>query len=171
MNNPHEKVRSEVVWTTREVTKMALVAALYVAVTFVLQPVGYGNIQFRVAEMFNFLALANKRYVWAVTIGCGIANLASPNGLLDVVVGSSCTFFVLLLCRWATRNMKSLRLKLAVTAFIFALSMFTVAAQLTLLYQAPFFFNWLTIGIGELLSMTIGGILIYLLAQKINLTI
>ena len=151
MNNPHEKVRSEAVWTTREVTKMALVAALYVAVTFVLQPVGYGNIQFRVAEMFNFLALANKRYVWAVTIGCGIANLASPNGLLDVVVGSSCTFFV--------------------TAFIFALSMFTVAAQLTLLYQAPFFFNWLTIGIGELLSMTIGGILIYLLAQKIDLTI
>lgn len=170
MNSNHEKVRSESVWTTREVTKMALVAALYVAVTFVLQPVGYGNIQFRVAEMFNFLALANKRYVWAVTIGCAIANLASPNGILDVVVGSVCTFFVLILCRWVTRNMKDLRIKIAVTAVIFAISMFTVAAQLTLLYQAPFFFNWLTIGIGELLSMTIGGIIIYLVGQKIDLT-
>lgn len=169
MNNP-EKLRSESVWTTQELTKMALVAALYVAVTFVLQPVGYGNIQFRVAEMFNFLALYNKRYVWAVTIGCAIANLASPNGILDVVVGSVCTLFVLLLCRYVTRNIKDLRVKIAITAVIFAVSMFTVAAQLTILFQAPFFFNWLTIGIGELLSMAIGGIIIYALSQKIDLT-
>ncbi len=169
MNNP-EKLRSESVWTTQELTKMALVAALYVAVTFVLQPVGYGNIQFRVAEMFNFLALYNKRYVWAVTIGCAIANLASPNGILDVVVGGICTLFVLLLCRYVTRNLKDLRVKIAITAVIFAVSMFTVAAQLTILFQAPFFFNWLTIGIGELLSMAIGGIIIYALSQKIDLT-
>lgn len=169
MNNP-EKLRSESVWTTQELTKMALVAALYVAVTFVLQPVGYGNIQFRVAEMFNFLALYNKRYVWAVTLGCAIANLASPNGILDVVVGGICTLFVLLLCRYVTRNLKDLRVKIAITAVIFAVSMFTVAAQLTILFQAPFFFNWLTIGIGELLSMAIGGIIIYALSQKIDLT-
>lgn len=169
MNNP-EKLRSESVWTTQELTKMALVAALYVAVTFVLQPVGYGNIQFRVAEMFNFLALYNKRYVWAVTLGCAIANLASPNGILDLVVGSLCTLFVLLLCRYVTRNLKDLRVKIAITAVIFAVSMFTVAAQLMILFQAPFFFNWLTIGIGELLSMAIGGIIIYALSQKIDLT-
>lgn len=168
MNQP--KTRSESVWTTREIAKTALVAALYVAVTFALQPVGYGNIQFRVAEMFNFLALYNKRYVWGVTLGCAIANLASPNGFLDVVVGSICTFFVLLICRKVTANMKDFRVKIAWTAVIFALSMASVAAQLTLLYQAPFFFNWLTIGIGELLSMTIGGIVIFWLSQKVDLT-
>ncbi|KAF1293442.1 QueT transporter family protein [Candidatus Enterococcus leclercqii] len=169
MNHP-EKLRSESVWTTQELTKMALVAALYVAVTFALQPVGYGNIQFRVAEMFNFLALYNKRYVWGVTIGCAIANRASPNGLLDVIVGSVCTFFVLLLCRYLTRKIKDMRIKIAVTTVIFAISMFTVAAQLTILFQAPFLFNWLTIGIGELLSMAIGGIVIYVISKKIDLT-
>lgn len=169
MNHP-EKLRSESVWTTQELTKMALVAALYVVVTFALQPVGYGNIQFRVAEMFNFLALYNKRYVWGVTIGCAIANLASPNGLLDVIVGSVCTFFVLLLCRYLTRKIKDMRIKIALTTVIFAISMFTVAAQLTILFQAPFLFNWLTIGIGELLSMAIGGIVIYVISKKIDLT-
>nr|WP_246042916.1 hypothetical protein [Enterococcus viikkiensis] len=43
-----------------------------------------------------------------------------------------------------------------VTALIFAFSMFTVAGQLSFFYQAPFFFNWLVIGLGELLSMSLG---------------
>jgi uncharacterized membrane protein len=38
------------------------------------------------------------------------------------------------------------------------------------LYQAPFFFNWLIIGLGELLSMGLGGVLIYLINKRIDLT-
>ena len=137
MNQP--KMRSESVWTTREIAKTALVAALYVAVTFALQPVGYGNIQFRVAEMFNFLALYNKRYVWGVTLGCAIANLASPNGFLDVVVGSICTFFVLLICRKVTANMKDFRVKIAWTAVVFAFVHGECGRPIDLVIPSPFF--------------------------------
>jgi uncharacterized membrane protein len=57
-----------------------------------------------------------------------------------------------------------------VTALLFSFSMFTIAGQLTVLYQAPFFFNWLIIGLGELLSMGLGGVLIYLINKRIDLT-
>ena len=60
---------------TLELAKSAIVAALYVALTVVLAPFSYGAIQVRIAEMFNFLPLYNKRYIWAVTVGVFISNL------------------------------------------------------------------------------------------------
>ncbi|MDH6363251.1 putative membrane protein [Enterococcus sp. PF1-24] len=168
MNN--QESRSVTHWTTAEITKIALVASLYVALTVLLSVISFGAVQIRLSEMFNYLALYNKRYVWAVTIGVLIANLASPNGLMDVVVGSICTFLVLQFSRWATKNIQSLKLKMVLTAIIFAISMFTVAGQLKILFDAPFFENWWLIAIGELLSMTIGGLIIYFVGERIDLT-
>ncbi len=165
-----EKTRSVTHWTTQETAKMALVTSLYVVITIFLAVISFGAVQIRLSEMFNYLALYNKRYIWAVTLGVAIANLASPNGLIDVVVGSSCTFFVLLINHQLTKRMKQLKSKMVVTAIVFALSMFTVAGQLTILYDLPFFYNWLVIGIGELISMTVGGIIIYMIGEKIDLT-
>lgn len=156
-------------WTTTDTAKMAVVTGLYVAVTIVLSAVSFGAIQFRLSEMFNYLPLFNKRYTISVTLGVAIANLASPLGIVDVLLGSISTLIVLLICRIATRNLKDLKKKMIVTALIFAFSMFTVAGQLTFFYQAPFFFNWLIIGAGELLSMSLGGVLIYLVNKRIDL--
>lgn len=156
-------------WTTTDTAKMAVVTGLYVAVTVVLSVISFGAIQFRLAEMFNYLPLFNRRYTVAVTLGVAIANMASPLGIVDVLFGSISTLIVLVICRAVTKN-SSLKKKMILTALIFAFSMFTIAGQLTLLYQAPFFFNWLIIGLGELLSMSLGGILIYLVNKRIDLT-
>ncbi|WP_327323175.1 QueT transporter family protein [Lysinibacillus parviboronicapiens] len=153
-----------------ELTKTALVAALYVAVTVVLSVISFGAVQLRLSEMFNYLALYNKRYVVAVTIGVILANFMSPTWILDVPIGGIATFLVLMLCRKVTKNITNDILKMVVTALIFALSMFTVAGQLTLLYDLPFWATWFTVGIGELLSMTVGGVTIYLLNKKIDLS-
>ncbi|WP_313630382.1 QueT transporter family protein [Enterococcus devriesei] len=157
-------------WTTTDTAKMAVVTGLYVAVTLVLSVVSFGAIQFRLAEMFNYLPLFNRRYTISVTLGVAIANLASPLGIVDVLLGSFSTWIVLLVCRRVTQNIPSLKLKMIVTALVFAFSMFTVAGQLSFFYQAPFFFNWLVIGLGELLSMSLGGAMIYLISQRVNLT-
>lgn len=157
-------------WTTTDTAKMAVVTGLYVAVTIVLSVISFGAIQLRIAEMFNYMPLFNKRYTIAVTLGVAIANLASPLGIVDVLLGSISTLIVSLICRVATKKIKSLKKKMIITALIFAFSMFTVAGQLTFFYQAPFFFNWLIIGLGELLSMSLGGVLIYLINKRIDLT-
>ena len=153
-----------------ELAKSALIAALYVAVTVMLSVISFGAIQLRLSEMFNYLALYHKRYVVAVTAGVVIANFMSPTWILDVPIGGIGTLLVLLLCRRVTRNIKSDVLKMVVTAIIFALSMFTVAGQLAILYGFPFWLTYFTVGVGELLSMTVGGIIMHTLNKKIDFT-
>lgn len=162
--------RSAKRWTTTDVTRMALVTGLYVAVTLVLSVFSFGVIQIRLSEMFNYLSLYNKRYIVAVTAGVALANMASPLGLIDVVVGSVSTLLVLLINYKITSRIKIMKIKMAVTACVFAFSMFTVAGQLTILYQLPFFLNWWVIALGELASMIVGGIIIYWIGKKVDLS-
>ncbi|WP_192599278.1 QueT transporter family protein [Sporosarcina limicola] len=151
-----------------ELAKIALVAALYVVVTMLLAVISFGAVQLRLSEMFNYLALYHKRYVVAVTAGVVIANFMSPTWLLDVPIGGIATLLVLLLCRRVTRTIKNDVLKMGITAILFAVSMFTVAGQLTVLYGFPFWPTYFTVGIGELLSMTVGGMIFHSLRKKID---
>lgn len=153
-----------------ELAKTGIAAGLYVAVTLVLSVISFGAIQFRLSEMFNYLALFHKRYVVAITLGVVIVNFMSPMWFLDVPIGSVATFLVLVISRAVTKNIKNLKLKMAITAVIFALSMFTVAGQLYVVFDLPFWMTYLTTAIGELLSMTIGGIIICFVNKRIDLS-
>lgn len=157
-------------FSIHELTKTSLVIALYVAITVMLAVISFGAVQLRLSEMFNYLALYHKRYVVAVTLGVVFANFMSPTWVLDVPIGGIATFLVLILCRAITKNMRNDIQKMAVTAVIFALSMFTVAGQLYIFLDLPFFYAWFIVGVGELLSMTVGGIIIYFISKKIDLT-
>ncbi|WP_207696772.1 hypothetical protein DOK67_0003228 [Enterococcus sp. DIV0212c] len=167
MNNPNSQTQS---WSVVTLTKMALITALYVIVTIFLAPFSFGAIQLRFSEMFNYLPLFNKRYIVAVTLGVAISNFASPLGLVDVIIGSVSTCLILLFSYYVTKRLKSQIKKMVLTAILCSFSMFTVAGQLTYFYHLPFFYTWLTVALGELLSMTIGGILIYWINEKIDLT-
>ncbi|WJY26846.1 MULTISPECIES: QueT transporter family protein [Sporosarcina] len=153
-----------------ELAKMGIVAGLYVAVTLTLAVISFGAVQLRLSEMFNYLALFHKRYIIAVTAGVVLANFFSPTWFLDVPVGGIATFLVLLISRMATKKLKSIKAKFVWTALIFAVSMFTVAGQLTLLYGMPFWLTWFTVGVGELLSMSVGGAIMLALSKKIDFT-
>lgn len=74
-------------WSATALAKMALVTALYVVVTVLLAPLSFGPIQLRLAELFNYLGVFNKRYIWSITLGVAIANAASPLGIIDIVIG------------------------------------------------------------------------------------
>ncbi|WEV60297.1 QueT transporter family protein [Streptococcaceae bacterium ESL0729] len=157
-------------------TKMALVTAMYVAITVVLGPLGSGAIQFRLSELFNFLAFYNKRYIYSVTLGCIIANWM-VSGPVDAVVGSLSTFiFVSLGTKLFSGYMKDRILKgLFNKAFFyfsifFSLSMFTIALELKILFDLPFFFTWLTVGLGEFLSLLVGSLIIDAISKRINLS-
>lgn len=151
-----------------DITKTAIVAALYVAVTVVLAVISFGAVQLRLAEMFNYLALYHKRYIIAVTIGVVLANFLSPTWILDVPIGGICTFIVLVICRAVTKKMKNEVMKFVVTGIIVTASMFTVAAQLTIMLDLPFWPTYGMVAVGEALSMTVGGVTIYLLNKKLH---
>ncbi|WP_062109943.1 QueT transporter family protein [Bacillus niameyensis] len=155
---------------SQELVKAALVTALYVVVTFLLSVISFGPLQLRLAEMFNYLALYHKRYVFAVTLGVVIANFMSPTWILDVPIGATATFLALILCRALTKRIKNDILKITITAIVFAISMFSIAFQFHVLLNFPFFYTWFTMAVGELFSMTVGGIIIHFVSKKFDLT-
>lgn len=60
MNNQKATIQQ---MAASEVTKVALVTALYIVITTLLSVVSFGVFQLRLSEMFNFLPLFNRRYI------------------------------------------------------------------------------------------------------------
>lgn len=163
--------------TARDMTDIALVAAIYVALTLTppLNAISFGAIQFRLSEMLNFLAFYNRKYIIGVTIGCMISNLIGF-GIVDLFVGGLSTLvFVTLGVMLFERYQKDYLLGgLVNKAFLyfslfFSASMFTIALELKVLYDLPFFVTWLTTAGGELLSLLIGAVIIDKLSKHIDL--
>ncbi len=78
---------------TKRLVRGAAIAAIYAILTLVLP--AYGPLQFRLSEIMTLLAFYNPVYIMPLTIGCAIANLASPFGIIDIIFGSLASFLAL----------------------------------------------------------------------------
>lgn len=165
------KTRQVSKWSIGAISKMGMVTALYVAVTIFLSVMSFGVIQIRLSEGFNFLAIYNKRYILSITLGVMIANIASPLGIVDVIIGGSATFLTLLGASFVAGKISHPIWKIVATTIIFSFSMFTVAGELAFFYQLPFWSTWGIVGLGELISMSLGGVLMHLVNKKIDLSV
>lgn len=76
----------------KSITKLSIVAALYVALTYIFGFISFGEIQFRIAEILMLLCFFNHKYTISLVIGCFISNLFSPYGLPDIIFGTLATF-------------------------------------------------------------------------------
>lgn len=78
----------------RELTFSALVAALYVALTFVSFALGIssGVVQFRLSEALCVLVYLIPSSVYGLTVGCFLANLLTGCAPLDIIFGAVATF-------------------------------------------------------------------------------
>ncbi|HOJ15875.1 MAG: QueT transporter family protein [Caldisericia bacterium] len=148
-----------------------LIAAIYFALTVALQPVSYGHIQIRISEILAVLPYFFPESIAGLTVGCILANLFSPFGLMDVVFGALCTLIAAILT-YSVRKIKKPYLGIIPPILINALG---VGLYLSILTNNPpsfeinrFFFFSLTIAIGEAISVGIGGsiIITYLLKRK-----
>mgnify|MGYP002627406008 CR=1 FL=1 len=77
--------------TTKKIAQATIVGAAYAALTAVLAPISYGPIQFRISEVLCILPFFAPFTSWGLFLGCIIANLASPSGVLDVIFGPLAT--------------------------------------------------------------------------------
>ena len=81
--------------SVRKIVFAGVVAALYATLTMALSFIGYGPVQFRVAEALCVLPFFFPFSVWGIFIGCILANLISPYPL-DIVVGSAASLLAAL---------------------------------------------------------------------------
>ena len=74
----------------------AIIAALYIAITMLVMPISFGQVQFRVAEIFNHLVAFNPRYMLGIVLGVFLSNfLMSSIGPLDLIFGVGHTVITL----------------------------------------------------------------------------
>ncbi|KRL00627.1 QueT transporter family protein [Liquorilactobacillus capillatus] len=150
--------------------KASLVAALYVVITVALIPWSFGPVQLRLAEALNNLAVFNKRYIWALTLGCLIANLWSSLGAVDVIFGSLGTLMMTGVSYLLSRYTKSVPGKLVISVISCTVLTWSVALELFFVSHIPFWATYLTVAIGEFISMVIGAIVFWIISHRIDLT-
>ncbi|KRM36764.1 hypothetical protein FC83_GL002641 [Agrilactobacillus composti DSM 18527 = JCM 14202] len=173
---PPKKTKEEifmvdkVAHNTLELTKIAVVAALYVAVTLLIAPLSYGAIQLRLAEGFNHLAVFNKRYIIALTIGCALANIVSPLGIIDIIFGSLGTLVMTSLSYFIAKRFKSVAARLMTSTIICTLMTFSVALELMVVNKLPFWPTYGTVALGEFVSLLIGAVVIYVVQKRVALS-
>lgn len=101
--------------------------------------------------------------------GCFLANLTSPTALLDVPIGTLGTLVFIIISRWLAKLVQPKWAKFAIMGILFALSMFTIAGELTILTKVPFWPTYATIALGEAISMAVGGVVMMILTRFVDL--
>ena len=129
----------------------AMIASVYAALTLAISPIASSEIQFRLSEIMVFLAFYNKKYIPGLIIGCIIANLFSPMGLLDVIFGTISTIIVCI----TMYVIKNRYLAAIIGAIITGL---IIGGELWYAYQIPYLINALYVAIGELIVLIIGAL-------------
>lgn len=157
---------------TREIVLSAMIAALYVAITFVFSAISFGPIQFRLAEMLNCLVIYDKRYIWGISLGVLISNMQSSLGIIDITWGTLTTIVTLSIVYLVIRKFSDTKVKMGICVAITTVLMgFLVAIELAYVLKVPFFYTWETVSLGELGVMLIGAVVIYLLGENVNLSL
>ena len=146
--------------TVLRTTQGAMIAALYVCLTFVSAAFGLssGVIQLRLSEALCVLAVFTPAAVWGLPLGCAIANLITLCEPLDVLFGALATFVGALVAR-ALRKLPAWVAPIPNTVA----NTLAVPFILRLVYQVPEALPYLfvTVGIGEILSCQVFGMLLY----------
>ncbi|OCA83028.1 hypothetical protein A8F94_17945 [Bacillus sp. FJAT-27225] len=147
-----------------------IIAALYIAVTMLIQPLAFSAVQFRVSEMFNHLIVFNKKYFFGIALGVFLANLFfSTLGVLDLIFGFGQSVIALLITIFASRYVKGIWARMAINTTVFTVTMFLIAWELNIALGFPFFYTWLTVAIGEFVVLAVGAPIMYAIHKRVNL--
>lgn len=146
-----------------------LIAALYIAVSVLIVPFGFTNIQFRISEVFNHLIVFDKRYFFGIVAGVFIYNyLFSPLGWFDLVFGVAHSAISLGIIIFLAKFIKNVWLLLVLNTVVFTFNMFIIALELNLALALPFLLTWLTTAVGEFAVLAIGIPVIYALNKRLH---
>ena len=146
-------------WTIKDIAQVSIIMALYVVLTVAVAPLSYGNIQFRFSELLILLCFFNKKYNWSLIIGCMIANIFSPLGIIDIIFGTVATVLVCF-CTNYTKNLWIASLWASLWNGLI------VGAELSIFYTLPFFLTVLQVILGEFVVVTIIGCPFWILLTK-----
>jgi uncharacterized membrane protein len=137
--------------TTKNIVTVGIVAAIYAVLTVFLAPLSYGPIQFRISEALNLLAFVNPVFAPGIVLGCFIANLFSPLGMMDVIFGTTATLFSVMMI------VRSKKLWVA-SLWPVIFNGVIIGAELQYAFQVPFLVGAFQVALGEFVVVTLLGV-------------
>ena len=143
-----------------DLTQGAMIAALYVVLTFIANLAGLasGVIQVRLSEALTILPVFTAAAVPGLAVGCVLANLLTGCAIWDVVFGSLAT----LIGAVGTRLLRKKSPVLAVLPPILS-NIIIVPLVLPRVYgvEDAYWYLAMTVGAGEIISCGVLGLLLY----------
>ena len=143
-----------------------VIAAVYTAVTCLIQPLSFGAVQFRLSEMLTILPVYLPAAVPGLTVGCFLANLiglaggANPAGGWDLLCGTAATGLAAL----ASYGLRTVRLKglpMVATLPPVAFNAIIVGTELYVVYGGmPWWLHVAWVAIGQVGACTVCGTLL-----------
>jgi len=144
------------------ICEASAIAALYTAITVAIGPLGSSAIQCRIPEAMCILPIFTSAAIPGLTIGCLISNIATGCLWQDVLFGSLATLIGAIGARllrriWWLTPMPTVVANTLIVPFV-----------LSYAYGVPdgIPFLMLTVGIGEMISAYVLGILLYFALRK-----
>ena len=148
---------------TASLTQAAIIAALYIVLTFFANALGLANyaVQIRFSESLTILPYFTKAAIPGLFIGCLLSNIMTGCALPDIIFGSLATLiggvvtYLLRKCKW--------------TASIGPIISNALIVPFVLLYAygiKPLWFSFVTVTIGEIISCGILGMLLLKTLEK-----
>ena len=153
---------------TLYLTRGALIAALYVALTYISALFGLssGAIQFRISEMLCILPVFMPEAIIGVTVGCLISNIICGGVFFDILFGTLATLIGALLCRLFIYLPKKLRFLASIPTVISNSVIVPFVLRYAYGAEGSFLFVFAGGFVGEAVCAGIGGALLYKALNK-----
>lgn len=135
----------------------AMIAAIYVVLTFLFAPFSFGEIQVRISEALTILPIFTPAAVPGLFAGCLIGNFAGGALLPDVIFGSLATLLGAVFT-WLLRDRNFLLAPVPPIVANVLIVPFVLRYAYGILLPIPFMM--LTVGIGEVISCGVLGLLL-----------
>lgn len=142
----------------RFIAQAAMIAAIYVVLTLLGASFSYGEVQVRISEALTILPVFTPAAIPGVFLGCLLSNILGGCVLPDIIFGSLATLIGAVFT-WMLRNQSRF---LAPLPPIIA-NMIIVPFVLKYAYMTPLPipFMMLTVGIGEVISCGVLGLILH----------
>ena len=139
-------------------TQAAMIAAIYVVLTYVFAPFSFGEVQIRISEALTILPLFTPAAIPGLFVGCLVGNILGGAILPDIIFGSIATLI-------GAAGTYMLRQKKPVFGTLPPIIANIVIVPFVLRYgygiALPIPFMMLTVGIGEVASCLVLGLVLY----------
>lgn len=144
-------------------THAAMIAAIYVVLTYIFAPFSFGDIQVRIAEALTILPVFTPAAIPGLFVGCLIGNILGGAILPDIIFGSIATLIGAIftyLLRKKSQFLCILPPIISNTVIVPLILKFAYGLNL------PIAFLMMTIGLGEIISCGVLGLILYYALRK-----